>query len=52
MSPSDLQIAKAGGGPDVLVRNLFEDYVQDMLEWFEIPRTQMSPLYFSGAVRL
>lgn len=36
MSPSDLLISKLGPESDVLLRNLFEHYIHDMAEWFEI----------------
>lgn len=36
MSPSDLLISKIGPESDVLLRNMFEHYIHDMAEWFEI----------------
>jgi predicted acetyltransferase len=36
MSPSSLSISKMGPESDVLLRNLFEHYIHDMAEWFEI----------------
>ena len=36
MSSSSLFISKIGPESDVLLRNLFEHYVYDMAEWFEI----------------
>jgi predicted acetyltransferase len=36
MSPSDLSISKIGPESDVVLRNLFEHYMHDMAEWFEI----------------
>jgi predicted acetyltransferase len=36
MSPSSLLITKIGPESDVLLRNLFEHYIHDMSEWFEI----------------
>jgi hypothetical protein len=36
MSPSSLVISKIGPESDVLLRNLFEHYIHDMAEWFEI----------------
>jgi predicted acetyltransferase len=36
MSSSDVLISKAGPESDVLLRNLFEHYMHDMAEWFEI----------------
>ena len=36
MSSSDLSISKIGPESDVLLRNLFEHYIYDMSEWFEI----------------
>src|ERR1039458_5499222 len=36
MSPSSLLISKIGPESDVLLRNLFEHYIHDMAEWFEI----------------
>ena len=35
-APSDLAISRIGPDSDVLLRNLFEHYVHDMTEWFEI----------------
>jgi predicted acetyltransferase len=37
MFPSDLQISKIGRESEILILNLFDDYVDDMAEWFEIP---------------
>jgi predicted acetyltransferase len=34
--PSDVVISKIGPESDVLLRNLFEHYIHDMTEWFEI----------------
>ncbi|HEY1205538.1 MAG: hypothetical protein ABSH46_05540 [Bryobacteraceae bacterium] len=36
MSPPSLLISKIGPESDVLLRNLFEHYIHDMAEWFEI----------------
>ena len=36
MSPSNLVISKIGPESDVLLRNLFEHYIHDMAEWFDI----------------
>ncbi len=36
MSPSNLLISKIGPESDVLLRNLFQHYIHDMAEWFEI----------------
>ena len=36
MSPSELSISKLGPESDFLLRNLFEHYMHDMAEWFEI----------------
>jgi predicted acetyltransferase len=36
MSPSNLLISKIGPDSDVVLRNLFEHYLHDMAEWFEI----------------
>jgi len=36
MSPSSLLISKIGPESEVLLRNLFEHYLHDMAEWFEI----------------
>jgi len=36
MPPSSLLISKIGPESDVLLRNLFEHYIHDMAEWFEI----------------
>ena len=36
MSPSNLLISKIGPESEVLLRNLFEHYLHDMAEWFEI----------------
>jgi predicted acetyltransferase len=36
MPPPDLTISKMGPESDVLLRNLFEHYIHDMAEWFEI----------------
>jgi predicted acetyltransferase len=36
MSPSELSISKIGPESDVVLRNLFEHYIHDMSEWFEI----------------
>ena len=36
MSASRLLISKIGPESDVLLRNLFEHYIHDMAEWFEI----------------
>lgn len=36
MPPSELQISKIGPESDVLLRNLFEHYIHDMAEWFDI----------------
>jgi predicted acetyltransferase len=36
MPPSSLSISKIGPESDVLLRNLFEHYMHDMAEWFEI----------------
>ena len=33
---SSLSISKIGPESDVLLRNLFEHYIHDMAEWFEI----------------
>jgi len=36
MSPSNLSISKIGPESDAVLRNLFEHYLHDMAEWFEI----------------
>jgi|SRR5579864_828898 len=36
MTPSDLVISKIGPESEVVLRNLFEHYLYDMAEWFEI----------------
>ena len=36
MSPSNLSISKIGPESEVVLRNLFEHYLHDMAEWFEI----------------
>jgi predicted acetyltransferase len=36
MSPSNLSISKIGPESAVILRNLFEHYLHDMAEWFEI----------------
>ena len=36
MSPSNLSISKIGPESNALLRNLFEHYLHDMAEWFEI----------------
>jgi predicted acetyltransferase len=36
MSPSNLLVSKIGSESDVLLRNLFEHYIHDLAEWFEI----------------
>jgi predicted acetyltransferase len=36
MPAADLAISKIGRESDVLLRNLFEHYMHDMAEWFEI----------------
>ncbi len=36
MSPSSLVISKIGPESDILLRNLFEHYIHDMAEWFDI----------------
>lgn len=36
MSPPILLISKIGPESDILLRNLFEHYIYDMSEWFEI----------------
>ncbi len=36
MSPSNLVISKIGPESDGVLRNLFEQYLHDMAEWFEI----------------
>jgi len=36
MAPSDLLISKIGPESDTLLRDLFEHYLHDMSEWFEI----------------
>ncbi len=36
MSPSNLEISKIGPESDLVLRNLFQHYVHDMAEWFEI----------------
>jgi predicted acetyltransferase len=36
MSPTNLVISKIGPESDILLRNLFEHYVHDMAEWFDI----------------
>src|SRR5882724_10719387 len=36
MSQPDLSISKIGPESDLLLRNLFEHYIHDMTEWFEI----------------
>lgn len=36
MQPSDLLLSKIGPESDVILRNLFEHYIHDMAEWFEI----------------
>lgn len=36
MSLPNLSISKIGPGSDVLLRNLFEHYIHDMTEWFDI----------------
>jgi predicted acetyltransferase len=36
MAPPDLSISKIGPDSDLVLRNLFEFYVHDMTEWFDI----------------
>jgi predicted acetyltransferase len=36
MSPSNLLVSKIGPESNVLLRNLFEHYIHDLAEWFEI----------------
>lgn len=36
MSPSDLSLSKIGPESDILLRNLFEQYLRDMAEWFDV----------------
>jgi predicted acetyltransferase len=36
MSPSDLVISRIWPESDLVLRNLFEHYIHDMAEWFEI----------------
>jgi predicted acetyltransferase len=36
MSPSNLLLSKIGPESDVVLRNLFEHYLHDMSEWFEV----------------
>ena len=36
MSPSNLSISKIGPESDVVLRNLFEHYLHDMAEWFDV----------------
>lgn len=36
MSLSDLVISRIGPESDLVLRNLFEHYIYDMAEWFEI----------------
>jgi predicted acetyltransferase len=36
MSPSELSISQLGPESDSLLRNLFEHYIHDMAEWFEV----------------
>jgi len=36
MSPSNLSISKIGAESEVVLRNLFEHYLHDMSEWFEV----------------
>ena len=36
MSPSSLSISKVGPEAEIVLRNLFEYYLHDMSEWFEI----------------
>jgi predicted acetyltransferase len=36
MPPSDFTITKIGPESDLILRNLFEHYIHDMAEWFEI----------------
>lgn len=36
MPPPNLSLSKIGPESDVLLRNLFEHYIHDMAEWFEI----------------
>jgi predicted acetyltransferase len=36
MAPSNLSISPIGPESDVLLRNLFEHYIHDMAEWFDI----------------
>ena len=36
MAPSNLLVTKIGPESDVLLRNLFEHYIHDLAEWFEI----------------
>jgi predicted acetyltransferase len=35
MSPSNLSLSKIGPESDLVLRNLFEQYLHDMAEWFE-----------------
>jgi len=36
MSPANLVISKIGPESDVVLRNLFEHYLHDMAEWFQV----------------
>ena len=36
MSPSNLLLSKIGPESEVVLRNLFEHYLHDMAEWFEV----------------
>jgi hypothetical protein len=42
MAPSNLVISKIGPESDVVLRNLFEHYIHDTAEWFEIDTTRGS----------
>jgi predicted acetyltransferase len=45
ISPSNLSISKIGPESEVVLRNLFEHYLHDMSEWFEVDAYDVSSIW-------